>query len=421
MDDKKNNPTSNDKSITDTVEDLFDDFFAPKKPDESHDAKKREPGTASSEKVQEKIVADKPLPKRISPDKSSDIKKKIISPVVPPVKSVQQKISSEKPVVTKKIISPVQPGINKSALKQDISLKEKGSPKKDLIEKPGKNISVKREPKITKIKFREVFKKYLPLIIFITLIILLVILSMFIGKIVDYDGMFESLSIKTSSTSIPEPASINNNIYKKSIKILKDDKTDHLKESHAESNEIQGSGMIKPEQADPEKTLNTVLEKRSGVPSNDITANSASYPYSIYLGSYNSVTSVKELSSKYMKMGITSYWIKMDLGQKGVWYRLYAGCFQKREQADEYIKTWKLPDAESKNTKYANLIGTYISKGDAEKQKAYLEEKGHSAYIISYAKDGFLLYTGAFYQQEQAEAQKTDLESNGIKSIVVER
>jgi hypothetical protein len=69
-------------------------------------------------------------------------------------------------------------------------------------------------------------------------------------------------------------------------------------------------------------------------------------------------SSVKELSSNYMKGGITSYWIKLDLGKKGIWYRLYVGCFQKREEADEYIKTWKLPDAESKNTKYANLIGS---------------------------------------------------------------
>ena len=120
-------------------------------------------------------------------------------------------------------------------------------------------------------------------------------------------------------------------------------------------------------------------------------------------------------------MGITSYWIKLDLGKKGIWYRLYVGCFQKREEADEYIKTWKLPDAESKNTKYANLIGSYISKDDAEKHKADLEEKGYSAYIISDTKDAFRLYTGAYYQKEQAEAQKADLELNGIKSLVVKR
>jgi hypothetical protein len=41
MNDKEKKSNSNDKSIAETVEDLFDDFFAPKKSDISHDAKKR--------------------------------------------------------------------------------------------------------------------------------------------------------------------------------------------------------------------------------------------------------------------------------------------------------------------------------------------------------------------------------------------
>lgn len=421
MKDKENNTTSKDKSITDTVEDLFDDFFAPKKPDESHDSKKREPVTTSPQKAQQKIVTEKPLTKRIGTDNAPVIKKKIISPAVTPQKSVQQKVSTEKPVINRKIISPVQPDIKKPAVKQDVSLKEKESPPKDLVDKVAKNISIKTQPHINKKNFREVFSKYLSHLIFAVLIILLVILSMFIGKIMDYDGMFESLNIKNSSASIPAPVSISNNKDKKNINVSKDNKTDPLKESHAVSRDIQSTGTIKPEQEEPDNTLSIVLEKRADAPSNNIAADNVSHPYSIYLGSYNTVASVKELSSNYMKMGITSYWIKLDLGEKGVWYRLYVGCFQKREEADAYIKTWNLQDAESKNTKYANLIGSYISKEDAGKQKAYLEEKGYSAYIIIDTVDAFRLYTGAFYKQEQAEALKTDLELNGIKSLVLKR
>jgi cell division septation protein DedD len=422
MNDKENNSTPKDKSITDTVEDLFDDFFAPKKPAESHDSKKREPDITSPVKVQEKIIADKPSPKKVSQDKAPDTRLKIIPPIAPSAKSVQQKISPEKSVITKKVTSPVKPDINKPAVKPNISLKEKESHPKDLVEKAGKNIPMKMPPKITntKIEFREVFSKYFSPLLFAGLIILLVFLSMFIGKIMDYDGMLESLNIKNSSVSIPEPVSISNNKNKMNS-IAKDDKIDPLKESPEVSNNIQKSGILKQEQEDPDNTLSIVLEKRADAPSKDVTAANVSYPYSIYLGSYNSVAIVKELSSNYMKMGITSYWIKLDLGKKGIWYRLYVGCFQKREEADEYIKTWKLPDAESKNTKYANLIGSYVSKKDAEKHKADLEEKGYSAYIIIDAKNSFRLFTGAYYQKEQAEALKTDLESNGIKGLVVKR
>ncbi len=421
MNDKENNRTQKDKSIADTVEDLFDDFFAPKKPDESHDTIKKEPDSVSPEKVQKKIAPEKPLPKKVNPDNAPVIKKKIIPPVVPPVKSVQQKKTPEKPVVTRKAISPVEPGINKPVVKQENSSKEKESPPKDSVEKADKNMSMKTQPGITKRKFREVFSKYLNPLIFAVLIILLVILSMFIGKILDYDGLFESLNIKSSSTHISEPVPISNNIDKNNINISKGDIIKPLKGTPSESNDIKSPGIIKPEQEEPDKSLTMALEKRVDVPSNNITTDNLTYPYSIYLGSYNSVVSVRGLSSDFVKKGITSYWIKLDLGKKGIWYRLYVGCFQNREQADEYIKTWKLQDAESKNTRYANLIGSYISKEDADKQKEYLDEKGYSAYIIMDAKDTFRLYTGAFYQQEQAEAQKRELESNGIKSTVVER
>jgi hypothetical protein len=239
MNNKENNSTPKDKSITDTVEDLFDDFFAPKKSDESHDSNKKEPVTTSPEKAQEKNVSEKPSPKKVSQDKAPDAKLKIIPPIAPSAKSEQQKISSEKSAITKKVISPVKPDINKPAVKQDISLKEKESPPKKLVEKANKNIPMKTPPQIAKTEFREGFSKYFSHLIFAVLIILLVILSMFIGKIMDYDGMLESLNFKNSSASIPAPVSISNNRDKKNNIISKDDKTGPLKEIPAESNNIQ--------------------------------------------------------------------------------------------------------------------------------------------------------------------------------------
>jgi cell division septation protein DedD len=372
--------------------------------------------------VQKKIVTDKPITNRSSPDSASDIKKKVVSPAVTPQKSVQQKKPPEMPVNTRKVISPVQPDIKKPVIKQEVILKEKDSPPKDnTSEKAGKKISMKRQQGITDGKFREVFSKYLSILIFAVLLILLVILSMFIGRIMDYDGMFASLKNRYLSVSIHGPVPKINDSDTKNNNISMNDKTLPLKETPVESSDIKGPGTIKTELEAPDNTLSMVLENRSDAPSKNITTGKMAYPYSIYLGSYNSLASVKELSSDYMKLGITSYWIKLDLGEKGVWYRLYAGCFHKREEADEYIKTWNLKDAESKNTKYANLIGSYISKEDAEKQKRHMEERGYSAYIIMDAKDAFRLYTGAFYQQEQAEAQKRELESDGIRSLVVER
>ncbi|MFC1841329.1 SPOR domain-containing protein, partial [Thermodesulfobacteriota bacterium] len=113
--------------------------------------------------------------------------------------------------------------------------------------------------------------------------------------------------------------------------------------------------------------------------------------------------------------------VKLDLGEKGVWYRLFAGYFQTRKEADEFIKTMKMQGAESKLTKHANFIGTYSSKEDIEKYKTRLEEQGYSPYIINDAEDTYQLYIGAFYQKDRAEEQNSDLALDGIESELVER
>jgi len=147
----------------------------------------------------------------------------------------------------------------------------------------------------------------------------------------------------------------------------------------------------------------------------------SSYPYSIYLGSYNSLEEVKEATSDYKEMGLSPYWIKMDLGEKGIWFRLYANYFQTREEADKLIKTKQIPGAESKKLNHVNLIGIYTSEEEVEKQKEIIEKLGYCPYVISDNKNIFRVYVGAFYQKDMAEEQNADLLLKGIQSKVVER
>jgi cell division septation protein DedD len=146
-----------------------------------------------------------------------------------------------------------------------------------------------------------------------------------------------------------------------------------------------------------------------------------SYPYSVYLGSYRTLDHAKKAISSYEKRGLFPYWVKLDLGDKGVWFRLFTGYFQKREQANEFIEEKNIEEAESRHTKYTNLIGVFNSQEERDKEKIRLSNLELSPYVIPGPNGQSRLYVGAFYQRRRAEKQQAELASQGIQSQVVER
>ncbi|MCJ7595550.1 MAG: SPOR domain-containing protein, partial [Desulfobacterales bacterium] len=145
------------------------------------------------------------------------------------------------------------------------------------------------------------------------------------------------------------------------------------------------------------------------------------YPYSIYLGSYRDLEGARAAVSQYAETGLSPYWSKIDLGDQGIWYRVFAGHFQTRGEADVLIKKKQIPDAETKNTKYAVLIGSYRTEGDADKMRSQLMSLGFSSYVIEKGEGDLRLYVGAFYQKARAEKQHSELASRGIQGKLVNR
>ena len=58
------------------------------------------------------------------------------------------------------------------------------------------------------------------------------------------------------------------------------------------------------------------------------------FPYSIYLGSFKTIDRARMAVSIFQQKGISPYWVKIDLGSKGKWYRVFAGHFQSRDEAE---------------------------------------------------------------------------------------
>jgi cell division protein FtsN len=146
-----------------------------------------------------------------------------------------------------------------------------------------------------------------------------------------------------------------------------------------------------------------------------------SYPYSVYLGSYKSRERAEKAISDYRIKGLSPYWVKIDLGDKGTWYRVFSGYFQEREQANEFIKEKQITDSESRHTRYANLIGLFAFQKEVDDEKLRLSKLGYSPYVIPDRNGESLLYVGAFYQKARAERQHEELASKGVHSQVVER
>ena len=65
---------------------------------------------------------------------------------------------------------------------------------------------------------------------------------------------------------------------------------------------------------------------------------SRSYPYAIYLGSYKNIDRAQKAVSTFREKGLSPYWVKVDLGEKGVWYRVLAGYFQTKDEVQAFIE-----------------------------------------------------------------------------------
>jgi hypothetical protein len=148
---------------------------------------------------------------------------------------------------------------------------------------------------------------------------------------------------------------------------------------------------------------------------------SLQYPYSIYLGSYGTHDQAEKALALYHHDGLAVYWSRVNLGEKGTWYRVFAGYFRSEAEAQNLISKKDLKAEGVKTTKYAVLIGVYASRGEANQKSAALLNLGFPTYVIPEAQAKFRLYSGAFVTKEGADIHAAELASKGVRSQAVER
>ena len=145
------------------------------------------------------------------------------------------------------------------------------------------------------------------------------------------------------------------------------------------------------------------------------------HPYSILLSSCRLPQSARKIVTEYQKVGLAPYVAKVEFKNGDVWLRVFAGQYQTRKEALTVKQKHHLSKALVKKTPYTNLIDTFSSEDEMKDALQRLKGLGYSPYVLKRAENRFQLVVGAFITREGAEKQKSELQSKGISNQIVQR
>lgn len=147
----------------------------------------------------------------------------------------------------------------------------------------------------------------------------------------------------------------------------------------------------------------------------------ADYPYSILLESVLDQKIARQAAAVYQERGIPAHWVKVDLGAKGIQYRLFAGIFQTMEEGREYLDHHRLVDRLIKPTVYSARVGIFTDKGQLAADYITTRDAGVFPYVLATDSGDYFLYVGSFYTLIGATDQCRQLRSSGLNCEPVKR
>ena len=147
----------------------------------------------------------------------------------------------------------------------------------------------------------------------------------------------------------------------------------------------------------------------------------AVHPFSLRASSYQQPDRALAEISEIRQLGLSPYLVKVDLGDMGVWWRIYIGLYSTEEEARSILKGYRLPNATVQKTDYACQVGEFSNETDVLNMFGKLKQSGYFPYTIQKGRDRFRLYLGAYEKKSEAEILYQELQKKGINSQVVKR
>jgi hypothetical protein len=145
------------------------------------------------------------------------------------------------------------------------------------------------------------------------------------------------------------------------------------------------------------------------------------YPFSILLETFAEQATAEEAVSFYQERGLSAHWVKVDLGEQGIRYRVFTGIFSTMPEAQQYLDENQLVGKPIKLTYYSARIGVYTDKVQLADDFVKTRDTGVVPYILGTKKGEYHLYVGAFYTYIGAVDQCRDLTAAGVSCEPVKR
>lgn len=168
---------------------------------------------------------------------------------------------------------------------------------------------------------------------------------------------------KSTKTQVKENEKILMNLQVQNEKLLKE--TKHLLK------ELEGL------KAEMKKENSIVQRAESKYSKSDTLPEETSRPYSIWLSSCQRQESVQKVLSKYTKINLKPYFVKVDLGESGIWWRIYAGHYKTREEAIREKNRYGLTNKIVLKAPCTDCPDTYDNENVEVNKKSFINAKNN--------------------------------------------
>lgn len=178
-------------------------------------------------------------------------------------------------------------------------------------------------------------------------------------------------------------------------------------------------------EAESQKEVTAALSDTRGqiykLPGSELKIIAKPVPYSVQVASLPSFELAQKTLQSFKQKNLPVYHVKVNLGDKGIWWRLYIGYFATQNAAMEARETYHLPESIVQKTPFANLIGVYASMKEISAIQQRLEAMDYSTYVIKKSAHSYHLYVGAFITLKGAKELQRELKISGIATEVTKR
>ena len=173
----------------------------------------------------------------------------------------------------------------------------------------------------------------------------------------------------------------------------------------------------------PMKTvnLNNATTYSPPATSRNIDEISQNLPFIVQLGSYKTIDRTMVAFFKYKARGIDTHWNRVDLGEKGIWYRLFIGNFETKESAIKYKNDHGLAESIIVFTPWTVLVARSVSKQNYDEICSVLRDNQFDYDTIKNTDGSYRLLTGSFVTEEGAEKLAQEIIALGYNAKVVMR